>query len=527
MRRAALAAGVSMAALLCAGMTGALASSSVEIWTNDGRIVSAPAPEPAQKAAPAPAKKVAKKSPIDRSAEPKFGRVEKAPPTGPLHIIVSINKQRVTLYAGGEPYATGPISSGTHEHPTPEGVFSVIQKNRHHVSNLYDAPMPYMQRITWQGSALHQGALPGYPASHGCVRLTDAFAQLLWKTTKLGARIIITRDDVPLLPIEHATLDALLTQSPQAERAPDPTPTSALVRTAAAGNPTIADVTAPAASAAPVIDAPPVVPAGSEAGTVSVPMESATAANAAAPEQPTKLSRTDGAAVAPSALSPMVEIAKPIETPAVAAPLPSIAAPAAIIVEERPRMREQPPIGAPLPTPILVEGAQAGTLSDIPLPPRMPRYLERANNSPVSLLVSLKDRKLYARQGMDALFEMPISVPHPEQPLGTHVYTAMGPKAEGTGLHWTVVSIPSNTRRTAEPVTSQRSRKPQTDRSLKRVEEPPALPSAAAALDRIVIPPAALERIANLVRAGSSLIVTDNALSDETDNSTEFIVMTR
>src|SRR4029077_15065036 len=154
--------------------------------------------------APAPAKKVAKRSPIDRSAEPKLGHVEKAPPTGPLHIIVSINKQRVTLSAGGEPYATGPISSGTREHPTPEGVFSVIQKNRHHVSNLYDAPMPYMQRITWQGSALHQGALPGYPASHGCVRLTDAFAQLLWKTTKLGARIIITRDDVPLLPIDHA-----------------------------------------------------------------------------------------------------------------------------------------------------------------------------------------------------------------------------------------------------------------------------------------------------------------------------------
>ena len=86
------------------------------------------------------------------------------------------------------------------------GVFTVIQKSRHHVSNLYDAPMPYMQRITWSGSALHEGPLPGYPASHGCVRLTESFAQLLWKTTKMGARVIVTRPEVAPLEFEHARL---------------------------------------------------------------------------------------------------------------------------------------------------------------------------------------------------------------------------------------------------------------------------------------------------------------------------------
>ena len=86
------------------------------------------------------------------------------------------------------------------------GVFTVIQKDRHHVSNLYDASMPYMQRITWSGSALHQGPLPGYPASHGCVRLTESFAQLLWKTTKMGARVIVTRPEVAPLEFEHARL---------------------------------------------------------------------------------------------------------------------------------------------------------------------------------------------------------------------------------------------------------------------------------------------------------------------------------
>ena len=100
------------------------------------------------------------------------------------------------------------VSTGTKSHPTPLGVFAVIQKNRHHVSNLYGAPMPYMQRLTWSGTALHTGALPGYPASHGCIRLPNEFAQLLWKATKLGARVIVTRDEVKPVEIAHARLHA-------------------------------------------------------------------------------------------------------------------------------------------------------------------------------------------------------------------------------------------------------------------------------------------------------------------------------
>ena len=172
------------------------------------------------------------------------------------------------------------------------------------------------------------------------------------------------------------------------------------------------------------------------------------------------------------------------------------------------------------------------TLAQPAGPPQAPPAAAAAatNRKPVSLFVSLKDRKLYVRQGMEALFDMPVSIARPDQPLGTHVFTAMGTK-DGGGLRWTVVSIPSSSKRTAEPATtSERSRKPhKDDRSLKRVEHPAptALLSAASALDRITMPPEALERIADLVKTGSSLIVSDNRLSDETDESTEFIVMTR
>jgi lipoprotein-anchoring transpeptidase ErfK/SrfK len=129
------------------------------------------------------------------------------PPPGPLLIAISLNKQRLTLYSSGAPIAHAPVSTGTASHPTPTGIFSVIGKERFHRSNLYsNAPMPWMQRITWSGVALHQGVLPGYPASHGCIRLPTAFAQYLFGTTRMGARVIITRDETAPFEIAHATL---------------------------------------------------------------------------------------------------------------------------------------------------------------------------------------------------------------------------------------------------------------------------------------------------------------------------------
>ena len=128
-------------------------------------------------------------------------------PKGPLQIVVSIDHQRVTLFSNGVRVAQGPVSTGVPGHPTPMGVFSIIEKDRYHRSNLYsNAPMPFMQRITWSGVALHEGVLPGYPASHGCIRMSRDFAQKLWPTTKLGARVIIARGELAPVDFEHPKL---------------------------------------------------------------------------------------------------------------------------------------------------------------------------------------------------------------------------------------------------------------------------------------------------------------------------------
>lgn len=120
-------------------------------------------------------------------------------PHGPLLLIVSTATQRATLYRNGIPIAITTVSTGRPGHRTPTGVFTILQRKVEHYSNLYDnAPMPYMQRLTWGGVALHGGTLPGYPASHGCIRLPHEFARLLYGVTRLGMTVIIT--DAPAVP---------------------------------------------------------------------------------------------------------------------------------------------------------------------------------------------------------------------------------------------------------------------------------------------------------------------------------------
>ncbi|WP_245329005.1 L,D-transpeptidase family protein, partial [Bradyrhizobium centrolobii] len=130
-----------------------------------------------------------------------------AKPQGPLVIVVSIDRQKVSIYDSKGVFAESPVSSGMKGHSTPMGVFSVIQKQRFHRSNIYSgAPMPYMQRITWSGIALHAGVLPGYPASHGCIRMPMAFAVKMWNWTKMGARVIVVPGQMMPQSFSHPLL---------------------------------------------------------------------------------------------------------------------------------------------------------------------------------------------------------------------------------------------------------------------------------------------------------------------------------
>src|ERR1700683_2640650 len=114
---------------------------------------------------------------------------EAAKPQGPLILSVSIHRQKRSIYDANGFYAETPISTGMPGHPTPMGVFSVLEKEKMHHSNIYSgAPMPFMQRITWSGVAIHAGVLPGYPASHGCIRMPMAFDVEMHGSPQTGGR---------------------------------------------------------------------------------------------------------------------------------------------------------------------------------------------------------------------------------------------------------------------------------------------------------------------------------------------------
>src|SRR5256884_5167667 len=171
---------------------------------------------------------------------------ESTKPQGPLIIAISIEKQSLKIYDANGFFAETPISTGMRGHPTPMGVFSIIQKHKFHHSNIYsNAPMPYMQRITWSGVAMHAGVLPGYPASHGCIRMPMAFAMKMWNWTKMGARVVVTPGEIipasfshPLLATKRVVPNPVVADEPQAD-APPPTQAENAAAAEAAPKPVI------------------------------------------------------------------------------------------------------------------------------------------------------------------------------------------------------------------------------------------------------------------------------------------------
>jgi lipoprotein-anchoring transpeptidase ErfK/SrfK len=434
---------------------------------------------------------------------------------GSLIIAVSLGSQRLTVYDDGVAVAHSPISSGTASHPTPTGVFSIIQKNRHHRSNIYSgAPMPFMQRITWSGVALHAGVLPGYPASHGCVRLPNDFAARLWGMTKLGARVIVTRSDVTPVAVSHARLAAL--QTPAVAATPEqrvdalrpgivPDPAEHVgkakgVRTAEASDPAVRSDgdPVPAATTSEIVPAPgPTAAPALDPAAAPVPANESAAAPAPAPETTSAIDLAMPSAAPPAA----VPASAPAETP-----LPS---PATDVV----------------PAPADTSDVAALPLDEVFVPPDRPARPLRAG--PVSVFISRKDGRLYVRKRFDPLFSVPVAI-KADQPIGTHVFTAA--EGEAGTLRWIAVSLPAELPRPVRSASkSERRRGAKAEVARGDLAAMASVPpsNASEALDRVDLPADLVARIAALITPGASLIISDQGLGHETGLETDFIVLSR
>jgi hypothetical protein len=500
---------------------------------------------------------------VRRHSQPKAAAENaSAKPQGPLIISISIAEQKLRLYDAKGLFAESPVSTGVPGHPTPMGVFSVIQKQRFHRSNIYSgAPMPFMQRITWSGVALHAGVVPGHPASHGCIRMPAAFATKMWNWTKLGARVVITPGAVSPTDFSHPLLAAVKTppqppaaEEPRSDVAPIPASQKADTRTEAApaaseakaelrstighedgAKPTAHEPQATTTPQTQTADASGALPPSAAisdsapAGERTLPAAGPAVSNkqdAASPGLAAEISKAE----ADPRTAKKDESALPGEKAAGDAPAKAQSTPAS---GSKVKSAEQGSAATPAD---LAPPATAAPVSpnNQPLQDVLPKPTPKPDptalikrSSQIAVFVSRKDSKLYVRQNFSPLFAVPATIAADERPLGTHVFTARVDNGDANILHWSVVSLPAPARH------ADRRKEVQRWSGGRKIASPPAIAqplpdSPAEALDRLTLPPDVMARIFDAISTGGSIIVSDQGIAaGETGEGTDFIVSLR
>lgn len=506
------------------------------------------------------------------AAAAKRGKTAKALETeGPLTLMVSLKRQKVVVYDKNGPVTSAPISSGRKGHRTPTGVFSILQKRRRHYSNLYaGAAMPNMQRITWSGIALHAGPLPGYPASHGCIRLPYSFSKKLFSMTDLGTRVVVTGEQESPRSFAHANL-------------PKPLPPG---DPEAYANPASDGSNAPkGASAAQMLFG--VTPANAkEHAALPSGVERTRAAVAAYRRQELlnleatlEASKEAHVAASEDLKAANLELAEKIKAERVLKPEADAIVRRLLEAQEgltatnrkfrdfllrATALKDEAARSQAAKEELALEAEAIGFANETDLAKADRRALDAhleahrtaieaarsrkdtlqqryasarealATNRerlaaakkaqerrelPITILLTKHSGKLYVRQGYDPVYETDITFKNPEAPLGTQVFHAMDWSEDATDLVWHAVTAART-----YPKKSRKSRK-----KGRGAELPSNWPDQTPgnALDRVEIPEAAKAIIAEHLKPGSALIVTDERKSYETGEYTDLIVLTR
>jgi hypothetical protein len=392
----------------------------------------------------------------------------------PIMAIVSIKTQQVTFYDAEGWILRAPVSTGTTGRETPAGVFAVIEKDKDHHSSLYDdAWMPNMQRITWNGIALHGGPLPGYAASHGCVRMPYGFAEKLFDKTRIGMRVIISPLDSA--PVDFSDPKLLVPKADAIAAAPARAETlgreaDEAIKTAAEAKKAAATTARETASLNASLRKLEFLKSRAEADLKFADKALATARTEKATMQAAQLKQKAEPKAAEAALqfdTAKADVKSKLDAAAAAKD-------AAKAAEAKKAI-----------------SAKAASEAKLAL-------------EPVQVYISRATQKLYVRRDthkpwpdggevFDSTIEVPVTIRNPDKRIGTHIFTAVARDASG-GLRWTAVTIDDSD-------------------------------DAKAALDRITFPQDILDRIGPTAVPRSSIIISDEPLSSETNYRTEFVAV--
>ena len=448
----------------------------------------------------------------------------------PVLAIVSLNEQRVSIYDANSKILEAPVSTGSAGYETPAGIFSIVQKKEMHSSNLYeDGRMPFMQRITWTGIALHAGTLPGHPASHGCIRLPIDFAQRLFDLTDLGMRVLVVRDDMGPSEIDHPRL---FKSNPVRQELASAVPSS---------DRSLVSNTAPGARLA----------AASEAGATPGSarhlqiLQSHAAAKAAEAETAIKSEREarQAAATKVAAAASAARSLRAAETNVAKADTALKQAERRLETSSSPQVKQQAEtakaklvarideLQAQLQTVRLQEqasreAAEQATEAARAATAARDSAAQAAEDAarktlPVSVFISRKTQRLYVRKGNYPIYEGPLAIRDPQAPIGTFVFTALDHVGTAGEMRWNVVAMYKN------PTQTRTLSQEQPRQAGARTANTAATDVAAAkaALDRFAFSQEAHDLISEVVWPNSSLIISDEGPSRETGKDTDFVVV--
>jgi hypothetical protein len=424
----------------------------------------------------------------------------------PLLAIIALAQQRVSVYGASGKIMEAPVSTGATGHETPAGIYTILEKEEEHHSNLYDdASMPFMERLTWTGIAMHAGALPGYPASHGCTRMPYGFAQKLYQVTKPGMRVVIIREDItpaeieqpgmfnqkpPLTP-EVSPFEIKATNSPGEAEIRARLQATKEAKAAEAEAAKTRELKARSAAANKAAEAASAARFAETAAANLARMEAKLAAGERVPE--TVFKRSEYREAARTVAAAKIQASR--------LRLAAAKTQAQAKIDAAAQAEEEAKVAAAV-------SSEAAEVAEI----------ARQNAWPISIFISRKTQRLYIRRGREPVFESPVTIRDPDKMIGTFVFTALNYTATPGRMRWNVVSMYKNAT-SIEPYSKAK-------REMKKHREakPADLIGAQNAMQRLVIPQEALERISEALLPGTSLIITDESTSGETGKDTDFIV---
>lgn len=503
-----------------------------------------------------------------------------APAPSPLIVLVSLAKQRVRVFDINGEIASSRISSGRAGFDTPTGVFSILEKNQHHRSNIYDAEMPFMQRITWSGIALHAGVVPGYRASHGCIRLPHSFAQSLFGTTGIGNRVVVTGEETSPIAFNHhklftpLPLDATtpVASKPAEPRVAEAEPAGEMIEANRLFGVTPALASAVALSPLTNQRRPTTRVEAERMLTdrltrLSVTLKSAERARMAATEKAKVAVKAANEAKSKyEQLKKTVDGARANAQQAQRRQADAIAAYRSFLTADRVNAAgnaddaefaledaildatrdfdtartsaargelEMAAAQAAFTSADSQREAAVSTVRAAIVDIRTAQKdLIEANKEtvrrlkPISVFVSLRTQRVYVRQGFEPVLEAPIGINGLHTRFGTHVFTAMRYAPDNANrFEWHLVSAHTPS---VDDIDKPEGKKKKWRREASPQSTASNIKMASMALDAIEIPPDVLATIAELARPGASLIVSDRDLpARENGLGTEFVVLTR